>query len=516
MTRDDTCGSAGRSRYPYLQLTARDGEVAVVGTPEVRMAQPWPRDPSSSDVSVQWRWDGHTLAVENDRWGFAPIFYSGGADRIAVATSIPALLQLGADRELDDAALAAFLRLSHFIGDATPFKAIRTLRAGGRLTWRPDRLTVTRDDPAAVRPHALSRRAIVDGYITLFQQAVFRRLPRADQRVNVPLSGGRDSRHLLFELARAGRQQIDTVTIRQYPPNGDDDARVAPIVAEAVGVSNVVLPYDPALVAAEHRKNVMTSYCADRHVQMLPLVDHLRDRADVIYQGLGGDTLSGSHLEEHGDALALLGSGRYDELARNLLVRHSDEPALQAILRPDARRRFSFEAAQAVVAAELARHVESPHPWGAFRMANRTARSVALLPFGMLTRACAVMTPYLDVDFAAFLQSLQTSALADGQLHDEAIRRAYPRYADVPYEDRTKPASPAPRFFRRLSRDLAREMMRDRKSPLVRRWFLASRLLRGAATGAKPWFSVRRTVLLMQLEDLTTATAALRGPLHTS
>jgi hypothetical protein len=343
---------------------------------------------------------------------------------------------------------------------------------------------------------------MVDGYITLFRQAVCRRLPRDVQRVNVPLSGGRDSRHLLFELAHAGRRQIDTVTIRQYPPNGDDDARVAPIVADAVGVSNVVLPYDPALVAAERRKNVMTSYCADRHVQMLPLVDYLRDRADVIYQGLGGDTLSGAHLEEHTAALALLARGHYEELARDLLVRHSDERALQAVLQPDARRRFSFQAAQATVAEELARHVESPHPWGAFRMANRTARSVALLPFGMLTRACAVMTPYLDVDFATFLQSLPTSALADGQLHDEAIQRAFPRYADVPYEDRTKPAAPVSRFFRRLSWDLAWEMMRRRASPLVRRRFLASRLLRGAATGAKPWFSVRRTVLLMQLEDL--------------
>jgi asparagine synthase (glutamine-hydrolysing) len=502
MKREDGCGCADQCRCRHLLLTVQGGEVAVLGTPEVRIAQPWPRDPSSSDVWIQWRWNGEMLVVENDRWGFAPVFYAGGPDRIAVATSIPVLLQLGVNRDLDDAALAAFLRLSHFIGDATPFKAIRTLRGGSRMTWRPGTLSVTATEAAPLRPQVLSRTAIVEGYITLFRQAVCRRLPGDDQRVNVPLSGGRDSRHLLFELAHAGQRQIDTVTVRQYPPNGDDDASVAPVVAAAVGVSNVVLPYDPALVAAEHRKNVMTSYCADRHVQMLPLVDYLRDRADVIYQGLGGDTLSGAHLEEQRDSVALLARGRYDELARGLLVRHSDEQALQAVLQPDARRRFSFEAAEADLARELPRHMESPHPWGAFRMANRTARSVALLPFGMLTRACAVMTPYLDADFATFLQSLPTSVLADGQLHDEAIRRAYPRYSDVPYEDRTRPAAHAPEFFRRLSWDLAREMMRRRAPPLVRRRFLASRLLLGTATGVKPWFSVRRTVLLMQLEDL--------------
>jgi asparagine synthetase B (glutamine-hydrolysing) len=350
---------------------------------------------------------------------------------------------------------------------------------------------------------------MVDGYVTLFREAVRRRLPRDDQRVNVPLSGGRDSRHLLFELARAGQQSIETVTIRQYPPNADDDARVAPIVAGAVGVSNEVLPLDPSVVAAERRKNTITSYCADRHVQLLPLVDYLRDRADVIYQGLGGDTLSGAHLDEQTTALTLLAEGRHTELARALLHRHSDERALEATLQPDARRRFSFAAAQAALAEEVARYADWPHPWGAFRMANRTARSVALLPFAMLTRACSVMTPYLDADFAAFLQTLPTSALADGRLHDEAIRRAFPRYAELPYADPNRLGAPAPRFFRRLSWDLAREMMRHRPSPLVRRRFLASRLLRGAMTGAKPWFSVRRTVLLMQLEDLI-ADAALQ------
>src|SRR5206468_2054315 len=110
---------------------------------------------------------------------------------------------------------------------------------------------------------------------------------------------------------------------------------------------------------------------------------------DVIYQGLGGDTLSGAHLDEQTTALALLAERRHTELARNLLHRHSDERALDATLQPHARCRFSFEAAQATVAEELARYSDWPHPWGAFRMANRTARLVALLPFAMLTRACS-------------------------------------------------------------------------------------------------------------------------------
>jgi len=72
-------------------------------------------NPASSDVFAEWNWDGNTLAVRNDPWGFQPLFYSANAERIAVATSIPRLLELGVPADLDEAALAVFLRLSHFL-----------------------------------------------------------------------------------------------------------------------------------------------------------------------------------------------------------------------------------------------------------------------------------------------------------------------------------------------------------------------------------------------------------------
>jgi len=78
------------------------------------------------------------------------------------------------------------------------------------------------------------------------------------------------------------------------------------------------------------------------------------------------------------------------------------------VLQAAAFRRFSFEAAHARVAEECRRHVDAPHPWGSFRVQNRTARSVALLPFGMLARSARVMTPYLDRDLGAFLAALPT------------------------------------------------------------------------------------------------------------
>jgi asparagine synthase (glutamine-hydrolysing) len=491
-----------RDADPFIVVERTPAGCTVAGDEAARIAQPWRRDASSSDVFAEWRWDGAALTVCNDRWGFQPIFYFASKNRIAVSTSIHVLLRLGAPVDLDDAALAVFLRLSHFLATDTPFQAIRALPRAACLIWRPgagSQLSVESQPQGAER---LSRKSAIDGYAALFRQAVRRRLPLDRDRVIVPLSGGHDSRHILFELVRAGCRPDETVTIHHYPPAGDDDSVIAPQVAAAAGVAHTAIPLDPRRVAVERRKNVMTSFCADRHAQMMPVVDYLRGRADVIYDGLGGDILSGTRLQAVSQEMALLASGRCDELATLHLHAHSSEEALNAVLQPPARRRFSFETARARVAEEFRRHVDAPHPWGSFRVQNRTARSVALLPLGMLARSARVMTPYLDRDLGAFLASLPTSALADGRLHAEVISRAFPAHAQIGYEDGKGGWKPAAAYYRRLSWDLAREALRMTASPLVRRSFLVSRLIKPAATGAAPWIAERRVVYLMQLEEL--------------
>jgi asparagine synthetase B (glutamine-hydrolysing) len=370
------------------------------------------------------------------------------------------------------------------------------------LTWRPGAGAHVSVESRPQRAECLSRKSAIDGYTTLFRQAVQRRLPLDRDRVIVPLSGGHDSRHILFELVRARCRPDDTITIHHYPPAGDDDSAIAPQVAAAAGVAHTTIPLDPGRVAAERRKNVMTSFCADRHAQMMPVVDYLRGRADVIYDGLGGDILSGTRLQGASQEMALLASGRCDELATMHLHAHSNEEALNAVLQPAARQRFSFEVAHARVAEALGRHLDAPHPWGSFRVNNRTARSVALLPLAMLARSARVMTPYLDRDLADFLAVLPASRLADGQLHAEVISRAFPEHAHIRYEDGQGGWKPEAAYYRRLSRDLAREALRMTASPLVRRLFLISRLIKPAATGAPPWIAERRVVYLMQLEEL--------------
>src|SRR4051794_7811321 len=90
-----------RETEPFIVVDRTPAGCSVAGAAAARVAQPWPRDASSSDVFAEWRWDGAALTVCNDRWGFQPIFYFASNDRIAVSTSVPALLRLGAPVDLD-------------------------------------------------------------------------------------------------------------------------------------------------------------------------------------------------------------------------------------------------------------------------------------------------------------------------------------------------------------------------------------------------------------------------------
>jgi asparagine synthetase B (glutamine-hydrolysing) len=120
-------------------------------------------------------------------------------------------VEAGAPTGFDEAALAVFLRLGFFLGDDTPFQSIRTLPPDGTLTWEAGTVTIS-GGYRFVRPQRLSRDAAIDGFIDLFRQAMSRR-PPAGQDVVVPLSGGRDSRHILLELCESGHRPSYTVTI---------------------------------------------------------------------------------------------------------------------------------------------------------------------------------------------------------------------------------------------------------------------------------------------------------------
>jgi asparagine synthase (glutamine-hydrolysing) len=371
-----------------------------------------------------WRWDGQALRVEHDRYGFYPLFYYCRADEFAISPSLVTLLHEGAPLEIDADALAVFLHLGFFIGSDTPFAHIKAVPPNVHFLW-DGRLEVEERRELGGRLD-ISRTDAVGVYGELFREAVQAREPHGE--VVVPLSGGRDSRHILFELCAAGHRPAFCISADRYGP-GNNDLEVARALANELGLKHVFVPRLPRL-EAELRKNLATSFCADEHAWLMPLGDRLNDSGMTIYDGIGGDVLSASLFQKPA-WLDLYRARRLGDLANSLIGRRAE--AINAVLEPDFRASRGRETAHDRIVDELGRYADAANPSTMFFFWNRTRREIALAPFGVLSGVETCFCPYLDHELFDFLASLPPEVTLDRAFHTETIERTYPTFAHVPY-----------------------------------------------------------------------------------
>jgi asparagine synthase (glutamine-hydrolysing) len=435
--------------------------------------------PMLMDVHGEWRWDGQTVTVRTCRYGFFPLYYCADGESFLVSPSLYALLAAGVPRDLDDDAVAVFLRLGFMVGEDTPFKSIRVVPPNAVMSWTRSRLEISAR-PCRAELNTLSRDSAIDGYIQLFRQSMQRRLP-VDGDYAVPLSGGRDSRHILLELLRAGYKPGFCITTHEFPPYSEEDIRVAGLLAERAGVPHIILPQTGSRILTEVRKNRVTGLGAMEHAWSLVLAGYLGLRTSWVYDGLAGDFLSGG-AQLIPEQVALYEQGKFEELALRLLsnwLSYSGyEEVLGRLLKPESRRRFSLDAAVQRLAAVLAGHADAPNPLGSFHVWQRARRGISLYTFGVLAdRGIAAVTPYLDADLFDFLSSLPTSLFIDKSFHTETLRRAFPDYADIPFEDETAPQIKSNGHFRRILMESAAYIATRGTGKHLDKHYLVPRLL---------------------------------------
>ena len=381
----------------------------------------------SDGIFAEWEWDGRKLVARNDRYGMFPLFYCAEDNQITVATSVIKLLVEGVPTERDDQAICAFLRLGFFIREDTHFKHIRLLPPNGTLEWEDGRLSVT-GHMFKPKFQEGTRKQIIEGYIARFANAISRRLPQSNHVV-VPLSGGRDSRHILLELHKQGVSPRYCVTI-----NKDDEADIAARLAAAVATPHRTVSFDGLWFRHELRKNVATHFAVAETVEFMCMLDMLRrDGIDTLYEGIVGDVLSAGHCVD-ATRLRLFREGDWEELALNFFKYFgNDEESLKWFLTPDEMRRYPRDAAIAYVADECRRHADAPNPVGAFFFWNRSRRSAGNSPYGIFADLPFVYTPFLDHEVFDYLASFPAEYYLDNTVHTETIKTAYPEYADIPY-----------------------------------------------------------------------------------
>lgn len=393
------------------------------GIPEFERREP------DGNVYSRWSWDGRAVELQQSRFGMHPLYCWAQPDGIALADSPLSLLGLGAPPELDEAAIATFLRLGFFLGEDTPFRSVRAVPADARLTWSArDGLRVERPARSPPRASGLTRAEAIEAHIELTRAAVLRCLPQEDYVM--PLSGGCDSRHLLLELCRAGRPPRHCVTAQMLPDRANDDTTVARQLCTALGLRQQVVRQPLSLVGAVRRKNRLTGLCCSEHSWAVPLVETLRRQTRLLVDGIAGDVLTTCFLITP-ERIGLCERGDIRNLAQSLLG--DTELGLSLMLSPAARRRFGRELAVERLSQALEPHLALPNALSSFSLANRTRREIELYTYAMYGPEVKVLAPYLDETLVDMLLATPQAWFADGCFHQDTIRRAFPVQAAIPF-----------------------------------------------------------------------------------
>lgn len=394
-------------------------------------------EPGDSSLGLHggWHWDGTTLRAEVDPLGYFSLFVYQKGTEIALSPSILQLLQLGADTEVDQVALAVFHRIGHFLGEDTPFRQIKVLPPGGKLVWRDGVASVT-GSLAVPREQALTRAQAVEAFIELPRASIRRFLAAWDGPTVLPLSGGRDSRHILLELVHQGRKPDTAATFHQGGRYLDREVLAARAITTRAGVRHTLLGHPRRRLRDTLRAMLLTQLCADEHAQMMPMHDYLAGNpAAAVLDGIGGDILTNPD-DSAADFFDLARKGDYDGIARKLAAGHGSvisrtgrPDGAGAIYSPDLEEAAIARIAQAIRVFDAA-----PDPYQAFWFWNRTRREISFVSTGILGGAAMVACPFLSPEFVELGLSLPFSVTRDQKLHDDAIAMAYPTFADIPYE----------------------------------------------------------------------------------
>lgn len=377
--------------------------------------------------------------------------------------------------DLDYDALAVFIRLGYFVGDTTPFANIRYVGP----------------EPWMTRPSGMPRSAAIDRYGELFRAAVRKRIAEA---IVLPLSGGRDSRHILFELLEAGEKPT-TVTLHGWVPRGDDDVRIARELARRCGLGHAVIGSRWPSVRAEFEMHELTDFCSDEGAWALPIREFILARRGIAFDGVAGDILSAG-LYLHPGLLAAMREGNAERAADMLL---GQEAFLASVLEPGLYRKLSRERAATLLQAEIAKHFDAPNPVSSYLFWNRTRREIAHSGSRILGAAEA---PYIDDAVYDHLTSLPADYFLDRTFHTETIDRMFPQYRDIPYDNNSSSTRPDRWLFRLAS--LKAELYRLVSGS---RW-VVRRFLGLRTTPA----DVARVLYLLHLEGVATCSTVPLSP----
>jgi len=241
--------------------------------------------------------DGSAFLVR-DRWGIKPLYYAPTTDGVFFSSELRPLTDIaGVDREIDRAALQAYLQLDFVPAPMSIVRVARKLDAGTYLRVERDGVCVQRSFVSARGlPVASDVRTGTSALQQSIDAAVERQLV-SDVPVGVFLSGGIDSTIIAEAAARLTGKRIAAFSIA-FENESFDESRYFTEVAQLIGIehhtrtlsANDLLSLVPQLAAR------MDEPLADGSIYPTTLLSRFaREHVTVALSGDGADELFGGY-----------------------------------------------------------------------------------------------------------------------------------------------------------------------------------------------------------------------------
>jgi asparagine synthase (glutamine-hydrolysing) len=231
------------------------------------------------------------LVLARDRVGKKPLHYvmlRGGS--LAFASELKALFQIPSlRRELDPAALDAYLALQYVPGEDLGVGGIRRLAPGHVLTWEAGQVETKPFWELRPKPRDLPE----DEWLELVRETVtasVRRRLVSDVPLGALLSGGIDSTIVVGLMAQASAEPVKTFTVGVDDRRYDERAQ-ARIAASAFGTTHEELVVEPDPVELVSRlATFLDEPLGDEAILPTLLISEVaRRHVTVALSGDGGD-----------------------------------------------------------------------------------------------------------------------------------------------------------------------------------------------------------------------------------
>ena len=427
------------------------------------------------------------LLLARDRFGIKPLYYELHADRLSFASELKALLcQPGFRREVDPAALHAFLAFNSIPAPLTIFRDARKLPPGHLLLCDAEGTTLRRYARPQPAPTGELRREsaeeLADELRDRLEDSVRAHL-LADVPVGVLLSGGVDSSILTALAARVSPHPVSTFSIG-FRERSFNELDLARRVAERYGTEHHELVVSPQVEELLPRLvGAFDEPFADSSSIPTFLVSELAaQHVKVVLSGEGGDELFGGYETYAADELALRVGGLAGRVA----------PLVERLPSSNARVSLEYRAKRFARAAALP-PLERHHGWKEIFSADQRARLLApawrQAPGDPLDPWRARFAETADAPLLARLQDVDLGIyLADDLLvKTDRMSMAHSLEARVPYLDPVVAelalALPTAMKVRGLAK---KRLLRRAAAPLIPKELIRARK-RGFSIPAAAW-----------------------------